>query len=204
MGPVLLTSSSKSKRSARWSPPPGIDFLKHGQIPGAQVPGARSPWVSTTVILVCAARWIVGRALLSVSSSTACDGHHIAAHRQPLNTSPHIDGHDGLSENTCSIVVFFLSSAAAALRHGPAPANGAGTITARPGDAGGVVRRRETHPLRDFFKNVEKAGFQLSPDGKSISFMQSTAPDERFVQPRKGGPAVRVSSETERSVAGYF
>jgi dipeptidyl aminopeptidase/acylaminoacyl peptidase len=99
---------------------------------------------------------------------------------------------------------FFLSSAAAAC--GMA---GAGTALARSplslamgaasSDASKLI------PLRDFFKNPEKAGFQVSPDGKSISFVQ---PHQRrmnvFVQPRKGGPAVRVSSETERDVAGYF
>ena len=99
---------------------------------------------------------------------------------------------------------FFLSSAAAAC--GVA---GAGTALARSplalatpvaaSDAAKLI------PLRDFFKNAEKAGFQLSPDGKSISFMQSYQRRMNvFVQPRKGGPAVRVSSETERSVAGYF
>ncbi len=60
-------------------------------------------------------------------------------------------------------------------------------------------------PLRDFFKNPEKSGFQVSPDGRTISFMQSY---ERrmnvFVQPRVGGAAVRVTGETERDVAGYF
>jgi len=60
-------------------------------------------------------------------------------------------------------------------------------------------------PLRDFFKNPEKGGFQVSPDGASFSFIQ---PYQRrlnvFVQPRKGGPAVRITSETERDIAGYF
>src|SRR5215813_8457649 len=99
---------------------------------------------------------------------------------------------------------FFLSSAAAAC--GMA---GAGTALARSplklamgtasSDAAKLI------PLRDFFRNPEKIGFQVSPDGKSISFMQ---PYQRrmnvFVQPRKGGSAVRVSSETERNVSGYF
>src|SRR5262245_47899894 len=96
---------------------------------------------------------------------------------------------------------FFLSSAAAAF--GMA---GAGTALAR--SPLGLVASSDAAkliPLRDFFKNPEKAAFQLSPDGKSIAFLQ---PYQRrlnvFVQPRKGGPAVRVSSETERSVAGYF
>jgi dipeptidyl aminopeptidase/acylaminoacyl peptidase len=60
-------------------------------------------------------------------------------------------------------------------------------------------------PLRDFFKNPEKGGFQVSPDGARFSFIQ---PYQRrmnvFVQSRQGGPAVRVTSETERDIAGYF
>jgi len=99
---------------------------------------------------------------------------------------------------------FFLSSAAAAC--GMA---GAGTALARSplSLAMGAASPDSAKliPLRDFFKNPEKAGFQVSPDGKSISFVQ---PYQRrmnvFVQPRKGGPAVRVSHETERDVAGYF
>src|SRR6266566_4382622 len=59
-------------------------------------------------------------------------------------------------------------------------------------------------PLHDFFRNPEKSSFEISPDGNSISFMQ---PYQRrlnvFVQPRAGGPVVRVTSETERDVLGY-
>jgi len=95
---------------------------------------------------------------------------------------------------------FFLSSAAAAF--GMA---GAGTALAR--SPLGLVASSDAAkliPLRDFFKNPEKAAFQLSPDGKSIAFLQPYQHRLNvFVQPRKGGPAVRVSSETERSVAGY-
>lgn len=68
-----------------------------------------------------------------------------------------------------------------------------------------VTDRAKRIPLRDFFRNPEKAGFQVSPDGNSIAFMQ---PYENrmnvFVQPRTGGAAVRLTSETERDVAGYF
>src|SRR5437868_13155451 len=60
-------------------------------------------------------------------------------------------------------------------------------------------------PLRDFIRNPERAHFEVSPGGTSISFMQ---PHEKrmnvFVQPRAGGEPVRVTSETERDIAGYF
>ncbi len=60
-------------------------------------------------------------------------------------------------------------------------------------------------PLRDFFKNPEKSRFQVSPDGSCISFMQPYQGRMNvFVQPRGGGDAVRITSETERDVAGYF
>lgn len=59
--------------------------------------------------------------------------------------------------------------------------------------------------LEDFFKNPEKASYQISPDGKYFSF---TAPYERrmniFVQEIGKDSAVRITSETDRSIAGYF
>ncbi|MDP4234817.1 MAG: S9 family peptidase, partial [Bacteroidota bacterium] len=59
-------------------------------------------------------------------------------------------------------------------------------------------------PLRDFFKNPEKTGYQISPDGKWISYL---APYERrmnvFVMPRLGGESKRVTGETSRDLAGY-
>lgn len=71
--------------------------------------------------------------------------------------------------------------------------------------AADVARRVKRIPLRDFFRNPEQATFQLSPDGNSIAFLQ---PYENrmnvFVRPRAGGPAVRITSETDRDVAGYF
>jgi hypothetical protein len=60
-------------------------------------------------------------------------------------------------------------------------------------------------PLRDFFRNPERSGFQVSPDGSSIAFLQPYQSRLNvFVQPRAGGEAVRVTGETERDVAGYF
>ncbi|MBI4911917.1 MAG: S9 family peptidase [Acidobacteria bacterium] len=60
-------------------------------------------------------------------------------------------------------------------------------------------------PLRDFFRNPEKTGFAISPDGKYLSWL---APYEKrlnvFVRPLAGGPEQRVTSETARDLAGYF
>lgn len=62
----------------------------------------------------------------------------------------------------------------------------------------------KTIPMRDFFRNPEQTAHQLSPDGKYLSWL---APYERrlnvFVRPVAGGEAVRVTSETARSIAGY-
>ncbi|MCY7388846.1 MAG: S9 family peptidase [Burkholderiales bacterium] len=60
-------------------------------------------------------------------------------------------------------------------------------------------------PMRDFFKNPQEAGHQISPDGKYLSWL---APYERrlnvFVKPIGGGEAKRVTSETARDIGGYF
>lgn len=60
-------------------------------------------------------------------------------------------------------------------------------------------------PMEDFFRNPEKSAYQISPDGKYFSFM---APYETrmnvFVQEVGKPEAVRVTSETERSVMGYM
>jgi dipeptidyl aminopeptidase/acylaminoacyl peptidase len=71
--------------------------------------------------------------------------------------------------------------------------------------AADAARRAKRIPLRDFFRNPEQATFQLSPDGNSIALLQPYQNRMNvFVRPRTGGPAVRVTSETERDVAGYF
>lgn len=60
-------------------------------------------------------------------------------------------------------------------------------------------------PVEDFFKNSEKTSFQLSPDGQYFSYM---APYESrmnvFVQKAGEEEALRITSETERDIAGYM
>src|SRR2546421_6158747 len=57
-------------------------------------------------------------------------------------------------------------------------------------------------PVRDFFKNPQQTGHQVSTDGRYLSWL---APWERrlnvFVRPIGGGEAVRVTSETARDIA---
>ncbi len=60
-------------------------------------------------------------------------------------------------------------------------------------------------PVREFFRNPEKSGFDLSPNGQHISFM---APYQGrmniHVQPIGEDEAKRITSVTERDIAGYF
>ncbi len=60
-------------------------------------------------------------------------------------------------------------------------------------------------PLEDFFKNPEKTYYQLSPNGEYYSY---TAPYESrmniFVQKIGQDSVVRITSETERDIAGYL
>ena len=62
-------------------------------------------------------------------------------------------------------------------------------------------------PLEDFFRNSERTGYQLSPDGKYISYM-APFEDRLNVFVRAVGKtdeqALRITHETERSVAGYM
>lgn len=60
-------------------------------------------------------------------------------------------------------------------------------------------------PMEDFFKNPEKAAFQLSPDGLYFSF---TAPYKGrmniFVQKIGSADTIRITSETDRDIRSYF
>jgi dipeptidyl aminopeptidase/acylaminoacyl peptidase len=60
-------------------------------------------------------------------------------------------------------------------------------------------------PLEDFFKNPEKTRYQISPNGNYYSYL---APYESrmniYVQERGKEEAVRLTSETDRDIAGYF
>ncbi len=60
-------------------------------------------------------------------------------------------------------------------------------------------------PLKDFFRNPEKTGFAISPDGNYLSWL---GPYESrlnvFVRPIEGGSEKRITSETARDIAGYI
>ncbi len=61
-------------------------------------------------------------------------------------------------------------------------------------------------PLKDFFRNPERAGYQISPDGNTLSFM---APYRNrmniFIQPTDlSKQPERLTDVTDRDIAGYF
>lgn len=67
------------------------------------------------------------------------------------------------------------------------------------GAAGGLI------PMEDFFRNPDRSGFQISPDGTRISWRESW---ERrmniFVQEIGEETATRITSATERDILAYF
>ncbi|MBN1251074.1 MAG: S9 family peptidase [Bacteroidales bacterium] len=60
-------------------------------------------------------------------------------------------------------------------------------------------------PLEDFFRNPEKSSYQISPDGMYFSYR---APYESrmniFVQKVGSKKAIRITSVTDRDIAGYY
>jgi hypothetical protein len=69
-----------------------------------------------------------------------------------------------------------------------------------------LAQSRELIPMKDFFRNPERAYFRIASDGKTLSFMQ---PWERrmniYIQPvgSKAEP-VRITSEKDRDIRDYF
>jgi dipeptidyl aminopeptidase/acylaminoacyl peptidase len=60
-------------------------------------------------------------------------------------------------------------------------------------------------PMEDFFRNPTKTSFQLSPNGEYIAFMQPWETRLNIhVQKIGSDEVVRVTSATERDIAGYF
>ncbi|MFA9391020.1 MAG: prolyl oligopeptidase family serine peptidase [Prolixibacteraceae bacterium] len=65
--------------------------------------------------------------------------------------------------------------------------------------------KAEPVALEDFFKNPEKTAFKLSPNGEYFSYL---APYESrlnvFIQKIGDAEAIRITSETDRDLAGYL
>lgn len=67
------------------------------------------------------------------------------------------------------------------------------------------IEKAPSIAMEDFFRNPEKTAFQLSPNGEYFSYL---APFEKrlnvFVQKAGDSTAIRITSETERDIAGYL
>jgi dipeptidyl aminopeptidase/acylaminoacyl peptidase len=67
------------------------------------------------------------------------------------------------------------------------------------------IEKARLIPLEDFFKNPDKTSYKISPGGTYFSFK---APYEKrmniFVQKIGADSAIRLTSETDRDIAGYF
>src|SRR5438034_7843633 len=60
-------------------------------------------------------------------------------------------------------------------------------------------------PVRDFFRNPVSRGYDVSPDGQTISFLQPWESRLNiFVRPANGGEARRLTSEKDRDIQEYF
>ena len=66
-------------------------------------------------------------------------------------------------------------------------------------------KNNRKYSVEDFFRNPDKSSYQISPDGKYFSYL---APYERrkniFIQKIGEEEAIRITSETERDINGYF
>lgn len=71
----------------------------------------------------------------------------------------------------------------------------------------GIAKESDaTIPVRDFFKNPESTNYQISPDGKWISYLK---PYERRMnihikENKDGGVETRLTSVTDRDIPNYF
>src|SRR5204862_4513636 len=60
-------------------------------------------------------------------------------------------------------------------------------------------------PVRDFFRNPVSRGYDVSPDGQTISFLQPWESRLNiFVRPVAGGEARRLTSEKDKDIQTYF
>nr|WP_145405173.1 alpha/beta fold hydrolase [Paenibacillus xylanexedens] len=66
------------------------------------------------------------------------------------------------------------------------------------------VKKEGLTPLEDFFKQPAQAGFQMSPDGKNLAYMEPWNNRMNIVVKGNGqDKPVRITSETDRSIAGF-
>jgi dipeptidyl aminopeptidase/acylaminoacyl peptidase len=108
-----------------------------------------------------------------------------------------------------ALFVTILFSASPVLAQTPA-ASAPPVAAASSQMAAGEARQPKTAaippkiPLRDFFRNPASRGYDLSPDGETLSFLQPWESRMNiFIRPTAGGEAKRVTSEKDRDIRSY-
>ncbi|MDQ3115615.1 MAG: S9 family peptidase [Verrucomicrobiota bacterium] len=103
-----------------------------------------------------------------------------------------------------SFTAAFLASGALAQSPASAPAAESSPVAAAVTKTKPASPVPPEIPLRDFFKNPVSRGYDLSPDGKMLSFLQPWESRMNiFVRPTAGGEAKRVTSEKARDIRDY-
>lgn len=65
--------------------------------------------------------------------------------------------------------------------------------------------KEEAIPVETFFRKSSQSNFQVSPDGKYISYLQSyNGTQNIYVSTIENGQPVRITTETDRNIAHYF
>jgi dipeptidyl aminopeptidase/acylaminoacyl peptidase len=60
-------------------------------------------------------------------------------------------------------------------------------------------------PLRDFFRNPQKTGYQLSPSGNFIGFLQPVGSRLNiFVRPKEGGEEKQITAVADRDIENFL
>jgi dipeptidyl aminopeptidase/acylaminoacyl peptidase len=114
-----------------------------------------------------------------------------------LNPEPDsIASYSYLMKKICAFA-FAVLSATSLNAQSPSP-----SASAAPGASASSIPPKI--PLRDFFKNPLSRGYELSPDGNTLSFLQPWESRMNiFIRPAAGGEPKRLSSEKERDIRDY-
>ncbi|MEO7952384.1 MAG: hypothetical protein ABIS71_15865, partial [Chthoniobacterales bacterium] len=112
--------------------------------------------------------------------------------------------HNAMKFIFASLTAVFLASSALAQAPAAAPAAEGSPMTTATSETKPASAIPPEIPLRDFFKNPVSRGYDLSPDGTMLSFLQPWESRMNiFVRPTAGGEAKRVTSEKDRDIRNY-
>ncbi len=113
---------------------------------------------------------------------------------------PSLASYQSLMKKFLLTSLFILPFALGAFAQSPSPAKAPEKNDTRAAQADVPPKI----PVRDFFRNPSSRGYDLSPDGKMLSFLQPWESRMNiFVRPAEGGEAKRVTSEKDRDIRDY-